>query len=57
VPSGKVYLVSATGELLGCQELPSEVTGLLRPGDQRTGNTVLLGTRDGRLMLLTKPQQ
>ena len=56
-PSGKVYLVSTTGDLLGCHELRSKVTGLPRPGDHRVGNTVLLGTRDGRLMLLTKPQQ
>jgi len=55
-PSGRAYLVSVTGDLLGCHDLRSEVTGLLRPGDHRAGNTVLLGTRDGRSVLLAEPQ-
>jgi len=53
-PSGQIYLLSDAGELLGCHDLRSEVTGLLRPGDHRDGNAILLGTRDGRLLFLTE---
>jgi len=55
-PSGRVYRLSDAGELLGCHDLRSDVTGLLRPGDHRDGNSVLLGTHDGRLLFLAESQ-
>ena len=55
-PSGKVYLLSNVGELIGCHDLHSEATGLLRPGDHRGSSAILLGTHDGRLLFLAETQ-
>jgi outer membrane protein assembly factor BamB len=50
--SGKVFLIRGDGSLAGAAVLGQPITGLLRPGEDRNANAVLLGTADGRLLLL-----
>jgi len=52
--SGRVWLLDDQGDIVGCQDLGCPITGLLRPGDHRAGNAILVGTRAGRLLLLAK---
>lgn len=50
-PAGSVPLLGADGRLEGRVELGARVTAVVRPGDQRTGDLLLLGTSDGRMMV------
>ncbi len=50
--SGKVFLIGRAGSLCGAADLGQPITGLLRPGEDRSANAVLLGTADGRLLAL-----
>jgi outer membrane protein assembly factor BamB len=50
--SGKVFILNAEGTVAGCDALGHGVTGLLRPGEDRSANAVALGTDDGRLLVL-----
>jgi outer membrane protein assembly factor BamB len=50
--SGRVFIIGHGGELIGAVSLGQPITGLLRPGEDRQANAVVLGTRDGRLLLL-----
>lgn len=50
--SGRVFAIDHGGELIGAVSLGQPITGLLRPGEDRGANAVVLGTRDGRLLLL-----
>ena len=43
---------SATAALAGAVALGQPITGLLRPGEDRSENAVVLGMGDGRLLLL-----
>ena len=49
-PGGRVFLIDAGGHLDGCVELDAAVTAVMRPGDHRVGDTLLLGTADGRVI-------
>jgi len=49
--SGKILVIDEGGNLTGQEDLGIAITGLLRPGDHRAGNQVLLGTGDGRVRL------
>ncbi len=51
-PSGKVFVIDENGNVTGHEDFGASVTGLLRPGDHRAGNQVLLGTSDGRVRVL-----
>ncbi len=50
-PAGTVYVIGADGALEGKVELRAEVSALIRPGDQRKDDVLLLGTADGRVMV------
>jgi outer membrane protein assembly factor BamB len=50
--TGKVFVLDAEGSVAGCDVLDHGVTGLLRPGEDRSANAVALGTDDGRLLVL-----
>ena len=50
--SGRVFLISNDGTLSGAADLGQPITGLLRPGEDRSANAVVLGTADGRLLVL-----
>ena len=50
--SGRAYVLTRAGELLGRDDLAAPVAALLRPGDHRAGNGMLLGAEDGRVLLL-----
>lgn len=50
--SGRVFAIDHGDELIGAVSLGQPITGLLRPGEDRQANAVVLGTRDGRLFLL-----
>lgn len=49
-PGGRVFVIDAGGHLDGCVELDGAVTAVMRPGDHRLGDTLLLGTQDGRVI-------
>ncbi len=53
-PSGAVYVIRADGHLEGKVELGTEASALVRPGDQREGDVLLLGTADGRVVVGTR---
>lgn len=50
-PAGSVPLLGADGRLEGRVDLGARVTAVVRPGDQRAGDLLLLGTSDGRMMV------
>ena len=45
-------MIDYEGELIGCNDLGTEVTAMLRPGDHRKSTTVPIGTSDGRVLVL-----
>jgi len=49
-PSGTIFLLSADGRLQGRVELGGNASAFVRPGDQRAGDRLLLGTEDGRVV-------
>ncbi|MHC4444729.1 MAG: hypothetical protein ACYTF1_19850 [Planctomycetota bacterium] len=51
--SGTVFAIDNQGRLIGNQTLNSAVTAFLRPGEHRNTKSILLGTGDGHLMVLT----
>ncbi len=51
-PSGHLFLMDGEGALVGGTDLGEPITAVLRPGDHRTDNRVLLGTAGGRVYLL-----
>ncbi|MFH1268380.1 MAG: PQQ-binding-like beta-propeller repeat protein, partial [Planctomycetota bacterium] len=53
--SGRVFVIDADGRLTGREDLGRKVTALLRPGDHRNTNAILVGTDDGRLLVLPDP--
>ncbi len=53
--SGKVFVLRDDGTVLGQVSLARPITGLLRPGEDRSANAVLLGTEDGRLLVECLP--
>jgi outer membrane protein assembly factor BamB len=50
--SGKVFLIGRDGALAGAADVGQAITGLLRPGEDRSAGAMLLGTADGRLLVL-----
>jgi outer membrane protein assembly factor BamB len=50
--SGEVFLIGRDGSLVGAADVGQPITGLLRPGEDRSAGGVLLGTGDGRLLAL-----
>ncbi|OHB81266.1 MAG: hypothetical protein A2V98_16480 [Planctomycetes bacterium RBG_16_64_12] len=50
--SARVFVIDAEGLLTGCEDLGSQVTAMLRPGDHRNARSILAGTDDGRLLVL-----
>jgi outer membrane protein assembly factor BamB len=54
-PSGSVCLVDDQGRLSGHQSLNVPITAFLRPGDHRNVGSIVIGTEDGRLLMLPKP--
>lgn len=50
--SGRVFVIDAEGHLAGCDDLGTEVTAVLRPGDHRNSSSILVGTAEGRLLVL-----
>ncbi|NUQ65927.1 MAG: PQQ-binding-like beta-propeller repeat protein, partial [Pirellulales bacterium] len=51
-PTGEIFLLAPDGQLAGRASLGSEITALLRPGGHRAANRVILGTKDGRILVL-----
>ena len=49
---GRMFMIDYEGELIGCNDLGTEVTAMLRPGDHRKSTTVPIGTSDGRVLVL-----
>ncbi|MCE5241130.1 PQQ-binding-like beta-propeller repeat protein [bacterium] len=49
-PAGRVFLVGPGGQLEGRVELGSSVSAVMRPGDHRVGEKLLVGTKDGRVI-------
>ncbi|HCU34363.1 MAG TPA: hypothetical protein DGT21_02630 [Armatimonadetes bacterium] len=47
---GRVFVIDAGGHLEGCVELDGAVTAVMRSGDHRLGDALLLGTQDGRVI-------
>ena len=50
--SGRVFLIGRDGALAGAADVGQAITGLLRPGEDRSAGAMLLGTADGRLLVL-----
>lgn len=51
-PKGDVFVIGNDGKLAGRSSAGSQITALLRPGDHRAANAVILGTHDGRVLVL-----
>jgi outer membrane protein assembly factor BamB len=50
--SGQVFLIDREGALVGAADVGQPITGLLRPGEDRSAGGALLGTADGHLLAL-----
>jgi len=50
--SGDVVVIDGQGRLAGRNSLSAPVSALLRPGDHRATGAILVGTGDGRLLVL-----
>jgi outer membrane protein assembly factor BamB len=53
--SGMVFVLGDEGQVAGRVALDRSITGLLRPGEDRSTNAVLLGTVEGNIMELVNP--
>lgn len=49
-PAGNVFLLKPDGQLAGWVELGAAVSTVMRPGDHRATETLLLGLKDGRVI-------
>jgi hypothetical protein len=53
-PTGDVFVLAPDGKLADRASLGGKITALLRPGDHRAANAVILGTEEGRIMVLSQ---
>ncbi|NOZ22756.1 MAG: PQQ-binding-like beta-propeller repeat protein [Planctomycetes bacterium] len=53
-PSGNIFVISASGKIVGCENLGTPITALLRPGEDRVAPSCIpVGTKNGVLRILT----
>jgi hypothetical protein len=53
-PSGKAFVIDANGNFVGCNDLGAAATAVLRPGDHRAENAIVVGLADGRILTLPR---